>query len=154
MSPVVFLIKLTTTFCDKQETTRSLIFRISSPEFSLPSSAATLSDAILLMNTGALPRVELAPPTMLKPRLSLPLLWSLTVYSTVLWTREGGREGGRDSVIRYVQTRQTSLCTLACKLHPYTYTTHRYCWEKVFIHTNMVCLAKAVGTTDVFNMFS
>ena len=133
MSPVVFLINLTTTFCDKQETTRPLIFRISSPDFSLPSSAATLSDAILLMNTGALPRVELAP-----------------------WTREGGREGreGRDSVIRYVQTRQTSLCTLACKLHPYTYTTHRYCWEKVFIHTNMVCLAKAVGTTDVFDMFS
>ena len=82
--PVVFLMTCTTWFCDMLATDSPLIFRISSPECSLPSSATMLFGAMLRMKTGLSPRVELAPPTMLNPRLAFPDRWRVIVCSTGL----------------------------------------------------------------------
>lgn len=70
--PVVFLMTCTTWLCDMLARESPLIFKTSSPECSLPSSAAMLFGAMLRMYMGLFPFEELAPPTMLKPRLPLP----------------------------------------------------------------------------------
>ena len=79
--PVVLLINWMTSFCDIPSTGMPLMLRISSPGRSRPSSSVILLGATLLMYTGLSPLDELAPPTMLNPRLSFPSRTMVMVYS-------------------------------------------------------------------------
>lgn len=87
--PVVLLISWITPFWDMPSTGMPLILRISSPGLRRPSSSVMLLAATLLMYTGLSPLDELAPPTMLNPRLSFPSRTSMMVYSSGL---KGGEQ--------------------------------------------------------------